>query len=51
MLAHGRSDSTLLKEIAPDESAYRTLTRSWFLHSSLFGMLKTLSRNKNVTVS
>ena len=50
MLAHGRSDSTLLKEIAPDESAYRSLTRSWFVHSSLYGMLRTLSRNKNVTV-
>lgn len=50
MLAHGRSDSSLLKEIAPDESAYRSLTQSWFVHSSLFGMLKTLSRNKNVTV-
>lgn len=50
MLAHGRSDSSLLKEIAPDESAYRSLTRSWFLHSSLFGMLKTLSRNPNVTI-
>ncbi len=50
MLAHGRSDSSLLKEIAPDESAYRSLTRSWFVHSSLFGMLKTLSRNKNVTI-
>jgi CheY-like chemotaxis protein len=50
MLAHGRSDSTLLKEIAPDESAYRSLTKSWFVHSSLFGMLRTLSKNKNVTV-
>ncbi len=50
MLAHGRSDSNLLKEIAPDESAYRSLTRSWFLHSSLFGMLKTLSRNTHVTI-
>jgi CheY-like chemotaxis protein len=50
MLAHGRSDSSLLKEIAPDESAYRSLTRSWFVHSSLFGMLKTLSKNKNVTI-
>jgi len=50
MLAHGRSDSSLLKEIAPDESAYRSLTRSWFQHSSLFGMLKTLSRNRNVTI-
>ena len=50
MLAHGRSDSSLLKEIAPDESAYRSLTRSWFVHSSLFGMLRTLSKNKNVTI-
>jgi hypothetical protein len=50
MLAHGRSDSSLLKEIAPDESAYRSLTRSWFLHSSLFGMLRTLARNPNVTI-
>lgn len=50
MLAHGRSDSSLLKEIAPDESAYRSLTKSWFVHSSLFGMLRTLARNKNVTV-
>ncbi|MGB2867994.1 MAG: response regulator [Bacteroidota bacterium] len=50
MLAHGRSDSALLKEIAPDEFAYRTLTKSWFQHSSLFGMLKTLGRQKNVTI-
>jgi len=50
MLAHGRSDSPLLKEIAPDESAYRTLTGSWFQHSALFGMLKTLSRQKNVVI-
>jgi CheY-like chemotaxis protein len=50
MLAHGRSDSPLLKEIAPDEAAYRSLTRSWFQHSSLFGMLKSLSTQKNVTI-
>lgn len=50
MLAHGRSDSSLLKEIAPDESAYRLLTGTWFQHSSLYGMLKTLSKAKNLTV-
>jgi len=50
MLAHGRSDSPLLKEIAPDEAAYRSLTRSWFQHSSLFGMLKVLSQQPHVTV-
>ena len=50
MLAHGRSDSQLLKEIAPDEAAYRSLTQSWFMHSSLFGMLRTLSKQKNVKI-
>ena len=50
MLAHGRSDSALLKEIAPDESAYRSLTDSWFRHSSLFGMLQTLSTKKDVRI-
>lgn len=50
MLAHGRSDSPLLKEIAPDEAAYRSLTRSWFQHSSLLGMLRTLGRQKNVKI-
>jgi len=50
MLAHGRSDSPLLKEIAPDEAAYRSLTRSWFLHSSLFNMLKSLATQRNATI-
>ena len=35
MLTHGRSESELLQEMAPNESAYRSLTRSWFSHSSL----------------
>ncbi len=30
MIAHGRSDSDILKEIAPDESAYRSFTNSWY---------------------
>jgi hypothetical protein len=50
ILAHGRSDSEILKEIAPDESAYRALTMAWFKHSYLLSMLHTLSRQKNVTV-
>lgn len=50
MLAHGRSDSPLLKEIAPNEAAYRSLTKSWFQHSSLFTMLKTLSSQRNISI-
>jgi len=47
MIAHGRSDSDLLKEIAPDESAYRSLTDSWFKYSSLLGTFKTISKIPN----
>jgi CheY-like chemotaxis protein len=50
MLAHTRSDSPILKEIAPDESAYRSLTRSWFLHSSLFEMFKSLATVPNLKI-
>jgi len=50
MIAHGRSDSDLLKEIAPDESAYRSLTNSWFQHSSLLGTLKVISSMKNAKI-
>lgn len=50
MIAHSRSDYAILKEIAPDESAYRSLTRSWFLHSSLYGMLKTLAKVPRVKI-
>ncbi|MCB0833084.1 MAG: bifunctional response regulator/alkaline phosphatase family protein [Bacteroidetes bacterium] len=44
ILAHSRSDSNVIKEIAPDERAYRSLSNSWFMHSPLLDMLKTLAR-------
>jgi CheY-like chemotaxis protein len=50
MIAHGRSDSDILKEIAPDEAAYRSLTNSWFTHSSLFSTFRTLSQLKNAKI-
>jgi len=50
MIAHSRSDYAILKEIAPDESAYRGLTHSWFQYSSLFKMLKQLSEIKDVKI-
>lgn len=50
MVAHGRSDSDLLKEIAPEESAYRSLTESWFKHSSLLGTFNAIAKMKNAKV-
>lgn len=43
ILSHKRSESDLLKEIIPNESAYRSLICSWFEHSSIFHILKELS--------
>ncbi len=43
VLAHSRSDSAVLKEIAPDERAYRALTRTWFEHSWLFQAFRELA--------
>ena len=43
MIAHGRSDSLILKEIAPDESAYRSLTNSWFQHSYLLNAFRAIA--------
>ncbi len=50
MIAHGRSDSELLKEIAPDEAAYLSLTNSWFEHSSLLETFKVIAEMKKAKV-
>jgi CheY-like chemotaxis protein len=50
MLAHSRSDYPILKEIAPDESAYRSLTNTWFTHSSLLSMFRQIARTPDATV-
>lgn len=43
ILAHSRSDSDVLKELAPDERAYRALTRTWFEHSWLYQAFRDLA--------
>ena len=49
MLSHARTDMEIIKELASDESAYRSLMASWFEHSSLFEIIKYLSE-KDVTL-
>jgi len=44
IMAHGRSQNRILKELAPDEAAFRSLMRSWFEHSNLFDVMKNLAR-------
>ena len=45
ILAHSRSDTRILKEIAPDVPAYRALTGAWFEHSWLLAAFQELARH------
>jgi CheY-like chemotaxis protein len=40
MLSHARSEMNIIKELAEDEAAYRSITRSWFEHSPLLDYLQ-----------
>lgn len=43
-LVHSRSDSDVIKELAPDVSAFRSVTEAWFQHSTLLQMFKGLAK-------
>jgi CheY-like chemotaxis protein len=49
MLSHARTDSDIVRELAVDEKAYRSLTLSWMEHSPLLEVLKALS-DKDVNI-
>ncbi len=46
MLSHARTDTNVIKELAENESAYRSLTLSWFEHSSFMEAIKVLASKK-----
>jgi CheY-like chemotaxis protein len=49
MLSHARTEIELVKELAEDEAAYRSITLSWFRHSYILDLFRQLAE-KNVTV-
>jgi len=40
MLSHSRTESKMMRELANDEAAYRSLTVSWFKHSPTYELLR-----------
>ena len=46
MLSHARTEMEVLKELAGDETAYRSLTKSWFLHSPIWAALQRIAERK-----
>ncbi len=49
MLSHARTEMEVLKELASDEAAYRSLSVSWFDHSPLQNALRKLA-GKDVNI-
>jgi len=43
MLSHARTDMKVIRELAEDEKAYRSITKSWFEHSPLLETLKRIA--------
>lgn len=43
MLSHSRTESKMMRELANDEAAYRSLTLSWFRHSPTYELLRMAS--------
>src|SRR5699024_2151985 len=49
-LVHSRSESKVLREIAPDVAAFRSLTKTWFKHSPLYKIFQRLAEEEAVIV-
>ena len=46
MLSHARTEMEVIRELADDEPAYRSITLSWFEHSPLIDIIKQLAEKK-----
>lgn len=45
MLSHARTEDELIKELANDEAAYRSVIQSWFEHSTLIDFIKEIAKH------
>jgi hypothetical protein len=43
MLSHSRTESKMMRELAGDEAAYRSLTVSWFRHSPTYALFRRIA--------
>lgn len=46
MLSHARTEMGMIKELAHNEAAYRSITKSWILHSPLLDLIKKIADKK-----
>lgn len=46
VISHARTEMEMMRQLASDEAAYISLTKSWFSHSDLFELLKEAAKNQ-----
>lgn len=44
MMSHARTESKMMRELAQNEAAYRSITQSWFKHSAVSDLFKALAQ-------
>ena len=45
MLSHARTESKMIRELAVNNAAYRSITESWFRHSSAIELMKRIAES------
>ncbi len=50
MLSHARTESKMIRELASNNAAYRSLTESWFRHSSAHELFRRIAETGNKIV-
>ncbi|MEG1955038.1 MAG: PglZ domain-containing protein, partial [Mucinivorans sp.] len=50
ILSHARTDTEIIRELADDEAAFRSLTRSWFEHSDLLEIIRRLGQKGHTII-
>ena len=43
MLSHARTESRMIRELAANDAAYRSITESWFRHSGIVDLLRRIA--------
>ena len=50
ILSHARTDTEIIRELAEDEAAFRSLTASWFEHSDLWAIMRELAARRHTVI-
>ena len=50
ILSHARTETQIIRDLAEDEAAFRSLTRSWFEHSDLLVLMRLLAEHGHTIV-